>query len=118
MLVEDSENLDTRDGASTIGLELVEGGDRIDAILLALGGGALATGVGHVFKCLSPATEVVCIQPSGAPAMALSWRERSVVTTDPTATIADRVAGRFPLAAGLPDLLPLANHAPLSARAR
>ncbi|AJD45692.1 pyridoxal-phosphate dependent enzyme [Rhizobium sp. SEMIA 4085] len=113
LLVEDSENLDTCEGAGTIGLELVEGFDRIDTMLLALGGGALATGVGHVFKCLSPATEVVCIQPSGAPAMALSWRARSVVTTDRADTIADGVAGRFPIAAVLQDLLAVANHVPL-----
>lgn len=113
LLVEDSENLDTCEGAATIGLELVEGVDRIDAVLLALGGGALATGVGHVFKCLSPATEVVCIQPSGAPALALSWRERSVVTTERTDTIADGVAGRFPIAAVLQDLLAVADHVPL-----
>src|SRR6516165_2553193 len=72
-LVEDSENLDTCEGAGTIGIELLDGFDRIDTILLALGGGALATGVGHVFKTLSPATEVVCVQPQGAPAMAMSW---------------------------------------------
>ncbi|APO72079.1 pyridoxal phosphate-dependent threonine dehydratase protein (plasmid) [Rhizobium gallicum] len=113
LLVEDSENLDTCEGAGTIGLELVEGFDRIDTMLLALGGGALATGVGHVFKCLSPATEVVCIQPSGAPAMALSFRAQSVVTTDRTDTIADGVAGRFPIAAVLQDLLAVANHVPL-----
>lgn len=113
LLVEDSENLDTCEGAATIGLELIEGFDRIDTILLALGGGALATGVGHVFKSLSPSTEVVCIQPSGAPALALSWRARSVVTTDRTDTIADGVAGRFPIAAVLQDLLAVADHVPL-----
>lgn len=113
LLVEDSENLDTCEGAATIGLELIEGFDRIDTILLALGGGALATGVGHVVKSLSPTTEVVCIQPSGAPALALSWRARSVVTTDRTDTIADGVAGRFPIAAVLQDLLAVADHVPL-----
>ncbi len=113
LLVEDSENLDTCEGAATIGLELIEGFDRIDTILLALGGGALATGVGHVVKSLSPTTEVVCIQPSGAPALALSWRVRSVVTTDRTDTIADGVAGRFPIAAVLQDLLAVADHVPL-----
>src|ERR1700749_2305238 len=41
-LVKDSENLDTCEGAGTIGLELLDGFDRIDTILLALGGGALA----------------------------------------------------------------------------
>ena len=112
-LVEDSENLDTCEGAGTLGLELLDGLGHIDAILLALGGGALATGVGHVFKALSPATEVVCIQPKGAPAMAMSWRARSVVTTERTDTIADGVAGRFPIPAVLADLLAVADHVPL-----
>lgn len=112
-LVEDSENLDTCEGAGTIGIELIDGFDRIDTILLALGGGALATGVGHVSKTLSPATEVVCVQPKGAPAMALSWRARSIVTTDRTDTIADGVAGRFPIPAVLGDLLAVADHVPL-----
>jgi threonine dehydratase len=112
-LVEDSENLDTCEGAGTIGLELLTGGDRVDTILLALGGGALATGVGHVFKALSPATDVVCVQPRGAPAMAMSWRARSIVTTDRADTIADGVAGRFPIPAVLDDLLAIADHVPL-----
>jgi threonine dehydratase len=112
-LVEDSENLDTCEGAGTIGLELLDGFERIDTILLALGGGALATGVGHVFKALTPATDVVCIQPTGAPAMALSWRARSIVNTDHTDTIADGVAGRFPIPKVLQDLLVVADHIPL-----
>lgn len=112
-LIEDSENLDTCEGAGTIGLELVEGAERIDMVLLALGGGALATGVGHVLKSLSPATEIVCIQPKGAPALALSWRARSVVTTESTDTIADGVAGRFPIPEVLDDLLAVADHVPL-----
>jgi len=78
-----------------------------------LGGSALATGVGHVFKSLSPATEVLCVQPKGAPAMALSWRARAVVTTARTHTMADGVAGRFPIPAVLRDLLATAGHVPL-----
>jgi threonine dehydratase len=112
-LVEDSENLDTCEGAGTIGLELLDKFDGIDAVLLALGGGALATGVGHVFKSMAPMTEVVCIQPKGAPAMALSWRARSIITTESTDTIADGVAGRFPILAVLNDLLAVADHVPL-----
>ncbi len=112
-LVEDSENLDTCEGAGTIGLELMEDGDPIDAVLIALGGGAMATGVGHVFKCLAPAVEIVCVQPKGAPAMALSWRAKSVVETDRADTIADGVAGRRPIPAVLDDLLAVADHVPL-----
>src|SRR5271166_342352 len=112
-LVEDSENLDTCEGAGTIGLELLDKFDGIDAVLLALGGGALATGVGHVFKSMAPMTEVVCIQPKGAPAMALSWHARSIITTESTDTIADGVAGRFPILAVLNDLLAVADHVSL-----
>ena len=112
-LLEDSENLDTCEGAGTIGLELLDEFDGVDAVLLSLGGGALATGVGHVFKSMAPATEVVCVQPKGAPAMALSWRARSIVATESADTIADGVAGRFPILAVLNDLLAVADHVPL-----
>ncbi|MGW2571971.1 threonine ammonia-lyase [Streptomyces sp. NPDC001537] len=112
-LVEDSLDLETCEGAATIGLELVEAMPSFDAVLVALGGGALATGVGHVVKALAPAAEVICVQPLGAPAMTRSWRSRRVVTTDSTDTIADGVAGRCPIPAVLDDLLLVADDAVL-----
>ncbi len=112
-LVEDSLDIETCEGAATIGLELVESGPAFDAVLIALGGGALATGVGHVVKALAPGVEVICVQPLGAPAMTLSWRGRRVVTTDSTDTIADGVAGRRPIPAVLDDLLLVADDAVL-----
>jgi threonine dehydratase len=102
-LVEDSLDLDTCEGAATVGLEMV--GTPVDAVLIALGGGALASGVGYVFRELSPSTQVIAIQPTGAPAMALSWRKREVVNTDTIDTIADGVAGRYPIPEVLDDLL-------------
>jgi len=117
-LVEDSLDVETCEGAATIGLELVDpelvdAAPAFDAVLIALGGGALATGVGHVVKALAPGVEVICVQPLGAPAMTRSWHERRVVTTDATDTIADGVAGRRPLAAVLDDLLQVADDAVL-----
>jgi len=56
---------------------------------------------------------VICIQPLGAPAMTYSWRQRRVVTTDSTNTIADGVAGRYPIPAVLNDLLVVAHDAVL-----
>lgn len=104
-LVEDSLDIETCEGAATIGLELVEAVPSFDAVLIALGGGALATGVGHVVKACAPDAEVICVQPRGAPAMTRSWRQRRVVTTEATHTIADGVAGRRPIPAALDDLL-------------
>ncbi|MFB4319477.1 threonine/serine dehydratase [Actinomadura sp. 21ATH] len=112
-LVEDSLDIETCEGAATIGLELAEAAPPFDAVLVALGGGAMATGVGHVLKDLAPGVEVICVQPLGAPAMTLSWRERRVVTTGSTDTIADGVAGRLPIPAVLDDLLLVADDAVL-----
>ncbi|MFE6777614.1 threonine/serine dehydratase [Streptomyces sp. NPDC057702] len=112
-LVEDSLDIETCEGAATIGLELVETAPAFDAVLIALGGGALATGVGHVIKALAPEVEVICVQPLGAPALTRSWRQQRVVTTDTTDTIADGVAARYPIPAVLDDLLLVADDAVL-----
>ncbi|MEV5915535.1 pyridoxal-phosphate dependent enzyme [Streptomyces chartreusis] len=112
-LVEDSLDIETCEGAATIGLELVDTVPSFDTVLIALGGGALATGVGHVMKALAPEVEVICVQPEGAPAMTRSWHGRRVVTTDSTDTIADGVAGRCPIPAVLDDLLVVADDAVL-----
>ncbi|MGW6604222.1 threonine ammonia-lyase [Streptomyces sp. NPDC055036] len=112
-LLEDSLDIETCEGAATIGLELVGTAPSFDTVLIALGGGALATGVGHVLKTSAPDVEVICVQPLGAPAMTHSWRGRRVVTTDSTDTIADGVAGRCPIPAVLDDLLLVADDAVL-----
>ena len=112
-LVEDSLDLETCEGAATIGLELASAAPVFDAVLIALGGGAMATGVGHVLKTLAPDVEVICVQPAGAPAMTRSWHERRVVTTDSADTIADGVAGRYPIPEVLDDLLVVADDAVL-----
>jgi len=104
-LVEDGLDLATCEGAATIGLELVRDDPELDIVLVALGGGAMASGVGYTLRSLADHVEVIGIQPVGAPAMALSWRQRAVVETDRIETIADGVAGRCPIPEVLDDLL-------------
>ncbi len=104
-LVEDSLDLATCEGAATIGLELVRDDPELDVVLVAVGGGAMASGVGYAVRSLAEHVEVIGIQPSGAPAMALSWRQQKVVETDSIETIADGVAGRCPIPEVLDDLL-------------
>jgi threonine dehydratase len=104
-LVEDSLDIATCEGAATIGLELVRDDPELDVVLVALGGGAMASGVGYVARSLADHVEVIGIQPVGAPAMALSWRQQTVVETDRIDTIADGVAGRCPIPEVLDDLL-------------
>ena len=104
-LVEDSLELGTCEGAATIGLELVRDDPELDVVVVAVGGGALASGVGYAVRSLADRVEVIGVQPAGAPAMALSWRQRTVVETDHIDTIADGVAGRCPIPEVLDDLL-------------
>jgi threonine dehydratase len=105
-LVEDSLDLLTCDGAGTIGLELFEkAAEDVGVLLIALGGGAMASGIGCVSKALAPNVEVIGIQPAGAPALTLSWRTGAVVNSETIDTIADGVAGRYPIPEVLDDLL-------------
>jgi threonine dehydratase len=112
-LVEDSLDIATCEGAATIGLELVRDDPEPDVVLVAVGGGALASGVGYVVGSLAEHVEVIGVQPVGAPAMALSWRRRTVVETDRIETIADGVAGRCPIPEVLDDLLVVLSDAVL-----
>ena len=69
-------------GQGTLGLEVVEDADRIDAIVVPIGGGGLISGVSTAVKALSPSTRVVGVESSGAPGMKRSFEQGTVVTLD------------------------------------
>lgn len=96
-LVEDSLDVETGEGAGTIGLELAAFGERLDAVAVAFGNGALACGVGVYLKHARPGTRIVAVQAAGAPAMIESWRQGRVVSYDSAATIADGIGIRLPI---------------------
>ena len=103
-LLEDSKDIKTCEGAGTIGLELAESHPSLDAVLVSLGAGAMATGIGCVMRSRIPAAEVITVQPKTAPNLTLSIRAGHVVDAGPTMTIADGVAGRYVLPEVLADL--------------
>jgi threonine dehydratase len=103
-LVEDSLAPETGEGAGTIGLELLGWPEPIDAILVALGNGALLTGVGRWVKSHAPQTQVIGVVATGAPAMAESWRAGRAVSTTQAQTIADGIAVRVPIPEVLVDM--------------
>ncbi|WP_426059628.1 threonine ammonia-lyase IlvA [Hymenobacter sp. B1770] len=58
------------EGQATVGLEILKAATtRIDYCFMAIGGGGLASGVGSVFRQLSPHTKLIGVQPLGAPSM-------------------------------------------------
>ena len=74
----------------------------------------MASGVGYAVRSLAEHVGGIGIQPLGAPAMALSWRQRTVVETERIETIADGVAGRCPIPEVLDDLLGMNANIPPS----
>ena len=111
LLVEDSKNIDTCDGAGTIGLELAKLSVLLDSILISLGAGAMATGIGLALKSYSRSTQVLSVQPQNAPALTRSYFAREVVESAPPSTIADGVAGRYTIPEVLADMLEIVDDA-------
>jgi threonine dehydratase len=103
-LIEDSKNVGTCEGAGTIGLELAAFGPSLDGVVISLGAGAMASGVGYAMRHRLPGVEVLTVQPELAPGMTLSLRAGHAVDAGPPATIADGVAGRYVLPDVLDDL--------------
>ena len=96
-MIEDGFDAETGEGAGTIGIELAEWKERMDAVLLPLGNGALACGVGRYLKEARPEIRVVAVQSAGAPAMLESWRRKEIVRLDAISTIADGIGVRIPI---------------------
>lgn len=109
-LVEDGLDVETGEGAGTIGLELADSKEKFDIVLLPLGNGALACGVGRYLKHVRPQIRVVAIQSAGAPAMLESWRQKRVVTFDSISTIADGIGVRVPIPECVQDMEGIVDH--------
>jgi threonine dehydratase len=112
-LVEDSKAVDTCEGAATIGVELAELPDELDSVVVSLGAGAMASGVGFALKSLRKESEIVCVQPENAPAMTLALRAGRPIEVGIPNTIADGVAGRYVIPEVLDDLSSVVDDAVL-----
>ena len=95
-LVVDGLDPEIAEGAATMALELVRFG-RLDHVLVPVGNGSLICGVASWLKEVSPETEIVAVGPVGAPTMERAWRTGEMAAGEPTATIADGLAGRVPV---------------------
>ena len=68
----------------------------MDVIVVPAGGGGLLAGVAAAVKQVNPRVKVYGVQARGADAVAQSFREKKLVTTDSAATIADGIAVKAP----------------------
>jgi threonine dehydratase len=77
-------------GNGTIGLELAEQLDDIDAVLIPWGGGGLTTGIASALHAVSPATKVfVCEPDTGAPVTAALANDGEPVPVEFTPSFVD-----------------------------
>jgi len=80
-------------GQGTIGLEILNDSEKlIDYLILPVGGGGLASGVGSVFKTLSPSTKIIGVEPKGAPSLTKSLEKGENVTLEKIEKFVDGAA--------------------------
>ncbi|MBW1956601.1 MAG: threonine ammonia-lyase [Deltaproteobacteria bacterium] len=81
-------------GQGTIGLEILEDLRNPDKILVPVGGGGLAAGIGIVVKAQSPRTRVIGVQSTACPSARESLRLQRRVMVDAAPSLADGIAVR------------------------
>lgn len=70
-------------GQGTIALEILNDSENpVDYVFGAIGGGGMMAGIGTYIKRLSPATQVVGVEPQGACSMKLSLAKNEIVSLD------------------------------------
>ncbi|MFQ5671047.1 MAG: threonine/serine dehydratase [Acidobacteriota bacterium] len=82
-------------GQGTVGLELMEDLPDLDVVVVPIGGGGLASGIGVAVKSISPATRVVGVEPFGADSMWRSLQSGHPEKLDTIQTIADGLSAPF-----------------------
>lgn len=109
--VEDSRDIETVEGAGTMGVEWSAFPEPLNALLVPLGNGAMFNGVARVMKDRRPRTRMIAIAAAGAPAMIDSWRAGRAIVHDDMRTIADGIAVRVPVPEALDDMRGLIDDA-------
>jgi threonine dehydratase len=110
--VEDGLEPAISEGAGTIAIELLLEVPALDVIVVPIGNGALAAGVGAWCAAQAPWVRVIGVVAAGAPCMLESWTrlrageplDSALVAHATVATIADGIAIREPIAEAVADL--------------
>ena len=83
-------------GQGTIGIEILEEMPDVDAVVCAIGGGGLISGVACAIKSLNPNIKIYGVQAEGAPSMYKSVKGGKAVHLDKVSTIADGIQVKEP----------------------
>jgi threonine dehydratase len=77
------------EGQGTVGYELLNQIERLDYIILPIGGGGLASGVSAYIKQVKPTIKIIGVEPMGAPSMTEAIKQGKVITLDKIDTFVD-----------------------------
>jgi len=83
-------------GQGTIGLELLDQLSGVEAIVVPVGGGGLASGVAFVAKMLNPDVKVYGVQAVGAGSMCNAFENKELCSLSQVSTFADGIAVKSP----------------------
>lgn len=90
------DNEDVIAGQGTIGLEILNELQNIDAVVVPIGGGGLISGIAYTIKHLSPKTKVYGVQAEGAASMFNSIKHGKRERLSSVSTFADGIAVKEP----------------------
>ena len=88
-LIKPYDDYDVMAGQGSIGVELAEQAGELDLVLMPVGGGGLAAGVGTAVKALISGATIIGVEPAGADDTSRSLRAGHRVGLDVVDTIAD-----------------------------
>ena len=83
-------------GQGTVALELEDQLPDLDAIVIPIGGGGLASGIAYTMKAINPRVKIYGVEASGAPSMLNSIRGGRIEELPSVSTIADGIAVKKP----------------------
>ncbi len=83
-------------GQGTIGLEIVQDLDDLDAVIVPIGGGGLISGIAYAIKSIRPNVKVYGVQAAGAPSMYNAVKSGQIEALSSVSTIADGIAVKRP----------------------
>lgn len=76
-------------GTATVGLELYDQVEELDAVIVPVGGGGLIAGIASCMKQLNPGIQIIGVEPKGADSMSRSFASGKPEAIEKVDTIAD-----------------------------
>ncbi|AKG73669.1 threonine dehydratase [Salinicoccus halodurans] len=90
------DDYDIMAGQGTVALELLQQENRIDTIVVPIGGGGLISGIAVAAKSVNPDIKVIGVQAAAAPAMHTAYHRGVIQKLDKVSTIAEGIAVKQP----------------------